>query len=87
MNNNVANKIVVITGASSGLGAEAARHLAALGATVVLGARREDRIKVLAEDIAAKGGKALAIETDVTNRASVQNLVDTAVKTYGRIDV
>ena len=44
MSNNVANKIVVITGASSGLGAEAARHLAAQGATVVLGARREDRI-------------------------------------------
>ncbi|WP_278368791.1 SDR family oxidoreductase [Acetobacter orientalis] len=87
MNNNVADKIVVITGASSGLGAEAARYLAAQGATVVLGARREGRIKTLAEDIAAKGGKALAIETDVTDRTSVQNLVDIAVKTYGRIDV
>lgn len=87
MNNHVANKIVVITGASSGLGAETARHLAVLGATVVLGARREDRITTLAESIIAKGGKALAIETDVTDRASVQNLVDTAVNTYGRIDV
>lgn len=87
MTNNVANKIVVITGASSGLGAEAARHLAALGATVVLGARREDRIKALAEKITSEGGKALAVETDVTDRASVQNLIDTAVKTYGRIDV
>lgn len=87
MNNNVTDKIVVITGASSGLGAEAARHLAGLGGTVVLGARREDRIKTLADSILAKGGKALAIETDVTDRASVQKLVDTAVKTYGRIDV
>lgn len=87
MNNNVADKVIVITGASSGLGAEAARHLATLGATVVLGARREDRIKTLAENITAKGGKALAIETDVTDRTSVQNLVDAAVKTYGRIDV
>ncbi|MCP9318275.1 SDR family oxidoreductase [Acetobacter persici] len=84
---NIANKIVVITGASSGLGAEAARHLAELGATVVLGARREERIKTLADAITAKGGKALAVETDVTDRASVQALVDTAVKTYGRIDV
>ena len=87
MSNLVANKIVVITGASSGLGAEAARHLAELGATVVLGARREERIKTLADAITAKGGKALAVETDVTDRASVQALVDTAVKTYGRIDV
>ena len=57
------------------------------GATVVLGARREDRIRALAEEITAKGGAALAVETDVTDRASVQNLVDTAVRTYGRIDV
>lgn len=70
---NIANKIVVITGASSGLGAEAARHLAELGATVVLGARREERIKTLADAITAKGGKALAVETDVTDRASVQD--------------
>lgn len=87
MTNTIGNKIIVITGASSGLGAEAARYLAELGATVVLGARRTERIKALAEGIEAKGGKALAVETDVTDRASVQNLVDTAVKTYGRIDV
>ena len=87
MSNTIANKVVVITGASSGLGAEAARHLAEQGATVVLGARREERISALAAEITARGGKALAVETDVTDRASVQNLVDTAVKTYGRIDV
>lgn len=87
MTSTIGNKIIVITGASSGLGAEAARYLAELGATVVLGARRTERIKALAEGIEAKGGKALAVETDVTDRASVQNLVDTAVKIYGRIDV
>ncbi|MCP1274396.1 SDR family oxidoreductase [Gluconobacter albidus] len=87
MNKAIASKIVVITGASSGLGAQAALHLAEQGATVVLGARREDRIRALAEEITAKGGAALAVETDVTDRASVQNLVDTAVRTYGRIDV
>lgn len=87
MNKAIASKIVVITGGSSGLGAQAALHLAEQGATVVLGARREDRIRALAEEIIAKGGTALAVETDVTDRASVQNLVDTAVRTYGRIDV
>ena len=87
MNKAIASKVVVITGASSGLGAQAARHLAEQGATVVLGARREDRIKALAEEITAKGGTALAVETDVTDRASVQHLVDTAVETYGRLDV
>ncbi|AQS89709.1 oxidoreductase [Gluconobacter albidus] len=87
MNKAIASKIVVITGASSGLGAQAALHLAEQGATVLLGARREDRIRALAEEITAKGGAALAVETDVTDRASVQNLVDTAVRTYGRIDV
>ena len=84
---NIANKVVVITGASSGLGAATAQHLAALGATVVLGARRVERIQALATDIMAKGGKALALETDVTDRSSVQNLIDTAVQSYGRIDV
>ncbi|OUI82749.1 oxidoreductase [Gluconobacter sp. DsW_056] len=87
MNKAIASKIVVITGASSGLGAQAALRLAEQGATVMLGARREDRIRALAEEITAKGGTALAVETDVTDRASVQNLVDTAVRTYGRIDV
>ncbi|KXV47812.1 oxidoreductase [Gluconobacter albidus] len=87
MNKAIASKIVVITGASSGLGAQTALHLAEQGATVVLGARREDRIRALAEEITAKGGTALAVETDVTDRVSVQNLVDTAVRTYGRIDV
>jgi NADP-dependent 3-hydroxy acid dehydrogenase YdfG len=87
MSNNIAGKVVVITGASSGLGEATARHLAELGATVVLGARRVERIQALANELTGRGAKALAIATDVTQRDQVQRLVDTAVQTYGRIDV
>jgi len=87
MSNNIEGKVVVITGASSGLGEEAARHLAEQGATVVLGARRADRINELAVQINAAGGKALALQTDVTDPAQVQALVDAAVAQFGRIDV
>ena len=84
---NIEGKVVVITGASSGMGAAAARHLAALGASVVLGARRVERLESLAGEITAAGGKALVAETDVTNRGQVQRLVDAGVNGYGRIDV
>jgi NADP-dependent 3-hydroxy acid dehydrogenase YdfG len=87
MTDNIAGKTIVITGASSGMGAAAARHLAEKGANVVLGARRAERIEVLAEEIRAAGGKATAVVTDVTKRSDVQTLVDTDVETYGRIDV
>lgn len=83
----IAGKVVVITGASSGLGEAAARLLSAQGASVVLGARRVERIQALAGELSAGGGKAMAIETDVTDRAQVQALVDAAVDGYGRIDV
>jgi NADP-dependent 3-hydroxy acid dehydrogenase YdfG len=87
MSNNIAGKVVVITGASSGMGEAAARHLAAQGAAVVLGARRIERLEALVGEITAAGGRALAVATDVTDRAQVQRLVDAAVETYGRIDV
>ncbi len=87
MSNSIAGKVIVITGASSGLGEAAARHLSTQGATVVLGARRADRIQALADGLVGRGGKALAIVTDVTNRDQVRNLVDTAVQEFGRIDV
>ena len=87
MSNNVEGKVVVITGASSGMGAATARHLAGEGAIVVIGARRADRIEALAKEITDKGGKALAVTTDVTKREDVKALVDKAVDTYGRIDV
>ena len=87
MRNNIEGKVVVITGASSGLGEATALHLSALGAKLVLGARRLDRINALADKLTSAGGKAIALETDVTQRDQVKTLVETAVKTYGRIDV
>ena len=87
MSNNIEGKVVVITGASSGLGEATARHLSAQGATLVLGARRTDRIESLAAALSASGGKALAITTDVTHCDQVKRLVDAAAQTYGRIDV
>jgi len=87
MSDNVTGKVIVITGASSGMGAASARYLADKGASVVLGARRSERIEALAAEIVDGGGKAVAVETDVTSRDDVANLVDTAVATFGRIDV
>ena len=84
---NIAGKIVVITGASSGLGEATARLLSAQGATVVLGARRVDRLHSLVTELTGQGGQALAVATDVVHRDQVKKLVDTAVETYGRIDV
>ncbi len=87
MRNSIQGKVVVITGASSGLGEAAARLLSADGASVVLGARRTDRIESLANELSGKGAKALAVTTDVTQNDQVRNLVDAAIKNYGRIDV
>jgi NADP-dependent 3-hydroxy acid dehydrogenase YdfG len=87
MGNNIEGKVVVITGASSGLGEATARFLAPQGARLVLGARRMDRMQALADELKRSGGKALAIETDVTHFDQVKKLVDAAVKSYGRIDV
>src|SRR5262245_57334480 len=82
---NIEGKVVVITGASSGLGEATARLVSAQGASVVLGARRADRLKSLADELNSR--KALAVTTDVTRSDQVQNLVDTAVQKFGRIDV
>jgi NADP-dependent 3-hydroxy acid dehydrogenase YdfG len=87
MRNNIEGKVIVITGASSGLGEASARLLSTQGASVVLGARRQDRIQSLADELTGSGGKALAITTDVTHCEQVKRLVDAAVQTYGRIDV
>ena len=83
----IQDKVVIITGASSGLGETTARHLAALGATVVLGARRVDRLEALVGEITTSGGKAKAFATDVTKRSDVEALVQGAVDAYGRVDV
>ena len=82
---NIQDKVVVITGASSGLGEAAARLLAAEGAKLVLGARRLDRLQALAAELNL--GDSAAVETDVTDFEQVKVLVDHAVATHGRIDV
>lgn len=82
---NITNKVVVITGGSSGLGAETARHLVKAGAKVVLGARRLDRLQILAKELGLN--EDAIMQMDVTDRAQVQALVDYAVKVHGRIDV
>ena len=84
---NIADKVVVITGASSGLGEGIARLLAAQGAKVVLGARRKDRIDALVEDINSLGGRALGFKADVTERREVEALVRGALGAYDRVDV
>ena len=85
--NTISGKVIVITGASSGLGEAAARHLAARGAKVVLGARRESRLNALVSAITSAGGAALAVATDVTRASDVAHLVEAAVSHFGRIDV
>jgi NADP-dependent 3-hydroxy acid dehydrogenase YdfG len=87
MSSNIEGKVVVITGASSGLGEAAARLLSAEGAKLALGARRVERLRSLAKELEDKGGRAVAIATDVTDRDQVKRLVDAAVEEFGRVDV
>ena len=87
MQDSIKDKVIVITGASSGIGEATARHLATRGARVVLGARRSDRLQTIVSEIRAAGGQALAVTADVTNAAEVQALVDAALQEYGRVDV
>ena len=84
---NIKNKVVVITGASSGIGEATARLLAEKGAHVVLGARRTERLAELCKELIAAGGSAQYQAVDVTNRANVQAFVDYAVSQFGRVDV
>lgn len=79
--------VAIITGASRGIGAEVARVFAREGATVVLAARSVSETERIAKEIAASGGVAMAIETDVTNPDSVKNMVDKTVEAFGRLDV
>ncbi|MBE6210056.1 MAG: SDR family oxidoreductase [Rikenellaceae bacterium] len=81
------DKVVIITGASSGIGEAMAKCYAEVGAKVVLGARSEDKLKTLTEEIQAKGGEATYCAVDVVNEQECKALIDKAVETFGRIDV
>ena len=85
MTQGIKGKVVVITGASSGLGEATARSLVQDGAKLVLGARRLDRLQALAEELSL--GQDAAVQTDVTQVEQVRHLVDQAVQIHGRIDV
>ena len=85
--NGIEGKVVVVTGASSGIGEATALLLAERGAKVVLGARGSDRLKALAGRIEASGGEAAYIHTDVKRRDDLSNLVGLAVERYGKLDV
>jgi NADP-dependent 3-hydroxy acid dehydrogenase YdfG len=81
------DKVVLITGASSGFGADAARLFARAGCLVVLTARRLERLNALAEEIRAAGGRAAVFPLDVTDRAQIERVVQSVLEQFGRIDI
>jgi NADP-dependent 3-hydroxy acid dehydrogenase YdfG len=81
------SKVVIITGASSGIGEATARLLAKTGHKVILGARREERLKIIADEITQKGGQAVYRATDVTKPEDNISLVELAKSSFGRVDV
>ncbi|WP_313491235.1 SDR family oxidoreductase, partial [Exiguobacterium sp.] len=82
----IQGKVIIITGASSGIGEATARLLARQGAKLVLGSRRNDRLAKLVDSIQADGGKAIYQETDVVKLEDNQRLIEAALTAYGRID-
>ena len=83
---NLQNRVILITGASSGIGKATAHKLAKDGAKVVLMARSEDELKALKQKIESNGGDALVAKGDVTSKSDFKNAVDMAVKHYGKVD-
>ncbi len=84
---NIKDKVVIITGASSGIGEATAKELASKGAKVVLAARREDRLRKLQSEIQTSSGQVIYKVTDVSSRGQMENLAAYALKEFGQIDV
>ncbi|MDQ3637536.1 MAG: SDR family NAD(P)-dependent oxidoreductase, partial [Actinomycetota bacterium] len=87
MKQSLKGKVAIVTGASSGIGEATARSLARRGAVVLLVARAEDKLRLLAREISAAGGQALAVKMDVTNEDSVRAMVERAVGEFGSVDI
>lgn len=87
MKRTLSGKVVVITGASSGIGEAMARLYSSMGAKVVLGARSEEKLSLLAQIIRSEGGEAISVVTDVTKESDCQRLIEKTVETFGGVDV
>ena len=83
----LANKVALVTGASSGIGYGIALALASQGAKVIVAARRTDKLQTLVDEIKKAGGEATAVQMDVTKKQDIQSAVNTAVSTYGKLDI
>ena len=81
------NKVAIVTGAGSGIGREIALLFAREGARVVLTGRTKEKIDKVCQEIIKEGGKAIAVQGDVTRRADMKNIVDKTVSSYGKIDI
>ena len=79
-------KVVVITGGNSGVGAASAKLFASQGATVVISARRASALEEVENEIKANGGNVLSVPTDISRVEDCDNLIETTVKTFGKID-
>ena len=83
---NLKDKVILVTGSTSGIGEACARHFASLGARVVIASNQEERGIALEEELREAGQEVIFIFTDVSQESSVKAMVDHAVATYGRLD-
>ena len=87
MNNGIKDKVILITGGNTGIGAEVARLLASRGAKVAIAARRKSKIDEVVQDITASGGDVRGYSLDVTDKQQVKSVVSAVISDFGRLDV